>query len=137
MQFIRKQPVKWNLFFLITHQVISNFANIFAYLKWHGQGCFKTGQGCFKTLYFFIIFWQFFCKHFYYIIGFFNFCYFFADSKSIAQELSNDVSYVIFGHQTWDLVKLGAPPQRILVFKYPSRDRVKERKMSITSQIVI
>ena len=30
-------------------------------------------------------------------------CNFFADSKSRAQELSNDVSFVIFGHQTWDL----------------------------------
>jgi len=29
--------------------------------------------------------------------------FFFADSKSRAQELSNDVSYVIFGHKTWDL----------------------------------
>ena len=28
---------------------------------------------------------------------------FFADSKSRAQELSNDVSLVIFGHQKWDL----------------------------------
>ena len=27
-----------------------------------------------------------------------------ADSKSRAQELSNDVSFVIFGHKTWDLV---------------------------------
>jgi len=47
---------------------------------------------------------------FYYIAGFcdkkFNFCkfpIFFADSKSRAQELSNDVSFVIFGHQIWDL----------------------------------
>ena len=52
----------------------------------------------------------FFCKHFYYITGFcdkkFNFCKFanfLADSKSTAQELSNDVSFDIFGHQTWDL----------------------------------
>ena len=75
----------------------------------------------------------FFCKHFYYITGFcdnkFNFCkfaIFFADSKSRAQELSNDVSFVIFGHQTWDLEGGGQidPPQHILVFKYPSRDRV-------------
>ena len=61
-----------------------------------------------------------FCEHFYYITGFchkkFNFCKFanfFADSKSRAQELSNDVSFVIFGHQTWDLeggVKLTPPP---------------------------
>ena len=62
-----------------------------------------------------------FCKHFYYITGFcdkkFNFCtfaIFFADSKSRAQDLSNDVSFVIFGHQTWDLggggVKLTPPP---------------------------
>ena len=53
---------------------------------------------------------NFFCKHFYYINGFFdkqfNFCKFanfFADYKSRAQELSNDVSFVIFGHQTWVL----------------------------------
>ena len=52
----------------------------------------------------------FFCKHFYYISGFcdkkFNFCKFanfFADSKSRAQELSNDVSFVMFGHQPSDL----------------------------------
>ena len=30
-------------------------------------------------------------------------CNFFADSESRAQELSNDVSFVIFVHQTWDL----------------------------------
>ena len=78
---------------------------------------------------------NFFCKHFYSITGFckikFNFCKFanfFAGSKSRAQELSNDVSFVIFEHQTWDLegggVKL-SPPQHILVFKYLGRDRVK------------
>ena len=61
-----------------------------------------------------------FCKHFYYITGFcyktFNLCKFakfIADSKSKAQELSNDVSFVIIGHQTWDLegggVKLTGP----------------------------
>ena len=56
------------------------------------------------------IFYHFFGKHFYFITGFcdkkFNFCKcanFFADSKSKAQELSNDVSFVIFGHKTWDL----------------------------------
>ena len=32
-----------------------------------------------------------------------NLQFFFADSKSRAQELSNDVSFVIFGHKTWDL----------------------------------
>ena len=52
----------------------------------------------------------FFYKHFYYKTGFgdkkFNFrkfANFFADSKSRAQELSNDVSFVIFGHTTWGL----------------------------------
>ena len=87
----------------------------------------------FSKMYNFSFFGQIFCKHFYYIIGFrdkkINFCKFAnsnADSKSRAQELSNDVSFVIFGHQTWDLEE-GAkltPPQHILVFKYPSRDRV-------------
>ena len=62
----------------------------------------------------------FFCKHFYYITGFckkkIQFCKFanlFAESKSRVQELSNDVSFVIFGHQTWDLeggVKLTPSP---------------------------
>ena len=33
---------------------------------------------------------------------------FFADSKSRAQELSNDVSFVIFGPKTWDLEGGGA-----------------------------
>ena len=32
-----------------------------------------------------------------------KFANFFADSKSRAQGLSNDVSFVIFGHQTGDL----------------------------------
>ena len=60
-----------------------------------------------------------FCKHFYYITGFcdkkfnfFKFAIFFADSKSREQELSYDVSSVIFGHKTWDLeggVKLTPP----------------------------
>ena len=36
-------------------------------------------------------------------LNFCKFANFFADSKSRAQELSNDVSFVIFGHQTWDL----------------------------------
>ena len=65
----------------------------------------------FSKMYNFSFFGQFFfCKHFYYITGFcdkkLNFCKFanfFADSKSRAQELSYDVSFVIFGHKTWDL----------------------------------
>ena len=72
-------------------------------MKWHGQGLFKNV--------YFLFFGQiFFRKHFNYITGFsdkkFNFCKlanFFGDYKSRAQELSNGVSFVIFGHQTWDL----------------------------------
>ena len=75
----------------------------------------------FSKMYNFSFFGQiFFCKHFYYITGFcdkkFNFCkfaHFFADSKSRAQELSNDVSFVIFGHKTWDLeggAQIDPPP---------------------------
>jgi len=64
----------------------------------------------FSKMYNFSFFGQFlFCKHFYYITGFcdkkFNFCKFanfLADSKSRAQEFSK-VTFVIFGHQTWDL----------------------------------
>ena len=56
----------------------------------------------------------FFCKHFYCKTGFCDkkinfrkFANFFADSKSRAQELSNDVSFVIFVHKTWDLEGVG------------------------------
>ena len=43
---------------------------------------------------------------------------FFADIKSRAQELSNDVSFAIFGHQTWDLEGGGQidPPPTISWF---------------------
>ena len=35
--------------------------------------------------------------------SFCKFANFFADFKSRAKELSNDVSFFIFGHQKWDL----------------------------------
>ena len=73
----------------------------------------------------------FFCKHFYYITGFcqkkINFCKFanfFADSKSRVQELSNDVLFVIFGHQTWDLEGGGGqidPPPPYPGFQVPQQ----------------
>ena len=53
---------------------------------------------------------NFFCKHFAIKNSIFANCqFFFADSKSRAQELSNYVSFVIFGHQTWDLEGGGGP----------------------------
>ena len=74
-----------------------------------------------------IIFGQFFfCKHFYYKTGFCKknqFCNF-ADSKSRAQALSNDVSFVIFGHQTWDLEGGGSncpPPIAYPSFQVPQQ----------------
>ena len=50
-----------------------------------------------------------------------NLQFFFADSKSRAQELPNDVLFVIFGHQTWDL-------EHILVFKYPAEIGLKSQQ---------
>ena len=80
----------------------------------------------FSKMYNLLFFGQFFfCKHFYYKTGFckkkFNFCkfaIFFADSKRRAQELSNDVLFVIFEHQTWDLEGGGSnwPPPSISWF---------------------
>ena len=46
--------------------------------------------------------------------------FFFAKSKSTAEELSNDISFVIFGHQSWE-----GEGSSILGFKYPSRAKVK------------
>jgi len=50
-------------------------------------------------------------------------CKFFADSKSRAQELSNDVSFVIFGHKTWDLEGGGQidPPPAYPGFQVPQQ----------------
>ena len=106
-----KQPVKGNLLiFSFTwlkirlFNVLQNFLHI-----WNGM---VTG---FLKMYFL------FFRPFYYKTGFcdkkFNFRkfeIFFADSKSRAQELSNDVSFVIFGHTTWDLE--GGPPPSISWF---------------------
>ena len=76
----------------------------------------------------------FFCKQFL-LTGFCdtknkifaNLQIFFAESKCRAQELSNDVSFVIFGHQTW----------HILVFKYPSRDRVNNLDFLLSTLKVV
>ena len=48
---------------------------------------------------------------------------FFADSRSRAQELSNDVSFVIFGHKTWDLEGGGQidPPPTYPGFQVPQQ----------------
>ena len=87
----------------------------------------------FSKMYSLLFFGQFiFCKHFYFKTRFckkkFNFCKFanfFADSKSRAQELSNDVSFVIFGHQTWDLDFRGGgqidPPPAYPGFQVPQQ----------------
>ena len=90
----------------------------------------------FSKMYSFSFFGQiFFCKHFYYLTGFCdkiffvaNLKFFFADSKIRAQELSNDVSFVIFGHQTWDLEGGQFDPSPAYPgFKYPSRNRVNTK----------
>ena len=71
-----------------------------------------------------------FCKPFYYKTRFCNkkfnfrkFANFFADSKSRAQELSNDVSFVIFGTQPWGLEEGGQidPPPAYPGFQVPQQ----------------
>ena len=74
---------------------------------------------------------NFFCNHFYYLTGFcdkkINFCKFanfFAESKSRAQEPSNNVSFVIFGHKKWDLKGGGGqidPPPAYPGFQVPQQ----------------
>ena len=66
----------------------------------------------FSKIYNVSFFGHFFCQ----------FAYFFADFKSRAQELSNDVSFVILGHQTWDLEWGGGqidPPPAYPGFQVP------------------
>ena len=50
-------------------------------------------------------------------IQFLQICNLFADSKSRVHELFNDVSFVMFGHQTWDLE---GGSNRPLPLGYPS-----------------
>ena len=57
----------------------------------------------FQKCIFFHFLEKFFCKHSYFVTGFCKKKFFFADSKSRAQQLSNDVSSVIFEYQTLDL----------------------------------
>ena len=94
-----KQPVKGNLhIFSFSWLKIRLFKILHTFLHiWNGMV-----KG-FSNMYNFLFFGKKnFCKHFYYLTGFcdkFNFCKFtnfFADSKSRAQELSNDVSFVIY-----------------------------------------
>ena len=59
----------------------------------------------------------------YLFLQIFNF--FSSDSKSRAQELSNDVSFVIFGHQTRDLEGVGQfdPPPSCPGFQVPQQEQ--------------
>ena len=53
-----------------------------------------------------------------------KFAIFFPDSKSRAQELSNDVSFVTFGHKTWDLEgggQIDPPPPAYPGFQVPQQ----------------
>ena len=129
LQIICQQPVKGNLH-------IFNFLNhTSGYLKFCKLLCiFKMRfSRDFQNVYF-IIFRSFFCKHFYIITRFWKknqllqICNFFAYSKSRAQEIFNNVSFVIFWHQTLDLEEgqIDPPLQHIPVFQYLSMDRVKK-----------
>ena len=125
VQIICKHVVKRNLNILSFLNYTSGyfkFSKTFAYLNWHGQGLFKNVRIVYNLLNIFLQTFLLYKK-----INFCKFAKFFADSKSRAQKLSNDVLFVIFGHQTRDLEGGGSntPPQRILVFKYLKRDRVK------------
>ena len=56
---------------------------------------------------------------------FLQICNFFAVSINRAQELSNAVSFVIFGHQTWDLEggggQIDPPPPMYPGFEVPQQ----------------
>ena len=119
LQFFCRQPVKGNL-------------HIFSFFSWLKIRLFKILQiflhiynGMVKGFskmndfsFFGHIFLQAFLLHNWILqwkIQFLQTCKFFADSKTRAQELSKDVLFVIFGHQTWNLGGGGAnwPPPSI------------------------
>ena len=79
------------------------FCKHFAYLKWNGKWLFKKVN--------FITFWTIL------------FCKIFTKNWILQKELSNDVLFVMIGHQKWDLegvVKLTSLPPAYLAFKYPA-----------------
>ena len=113
LQIFCKQPVKWNL-------------HIFSF-SWLKMAWSRAFQKC--IIYFFLN--NFFFANIFTIkldfakkVQFLQICNFFSDSKSRAQELSNDVWFVIFGHQTWDLEGGGAkltPPPAYPGFQVPQQ----------------
>ena len=117
-----KQPVKRNLhIFSFSWLKIGLFKNLPKKIEMAWSRAF---QKC--------IIFHFLDKNFYFRTGFCdkkiffaNLQYFFADFKSRAQALFNDLymSYLDMGFRGGRGVKL-TPSQHILVCKYPSRDRV-------------
>ena len=123
--------------YLPTNLHIFNFLNHASiYLKFCKLFCIftMTWSRDFQNVYF-IIFRSFFLQTFHNITRFWKknqllqICNFFAYSKSRAQEIFNNVSFVIFWHQTLDLEEgqIDPPLQHIPVFQYLSMDRVKKK----------
>ena len=74
-------------------------------------------------MYSFSFFGRFFLQRFLLYNWILQICNFLADSKIRAQEISNNVSFVIFGHQTWDLEggrQIDPPPSISLFSSTPA-----------------
>ena len=100
-QIICKQPVKGNLHIDIYFNYTSGYLKFCKHFWIVEMARSRAFKKCIFYHFLDILFANIFCN----ITGFcdkkFNFCKFanfYADSKSRAQELSNDVSFVIFGH---------------------------------------
>ena len=103
-----KQPVKGNLLHIFSFswlkirlfKILQIFLHIYNGMV---KGFSKMNNFSFFGQIFFL---QAFLLHNWILqwkIQFLQTCKFFADSKTRAQELSKDVLFVIFGHQTWNL----------------------------------
>ena len=124
LQIICKQPVKGNLHIL----VFLNYTS--GYLKFCKTFCIfemAWSRAFQKCIIFYFLDNFFFANIFTLKLDFAKkssiFANFFSDSKSRAQELSNDVSFFIFGHQTWDSEGVGqidSPPCSISWFSSTS-----------------
>ena len=85
----------------------------------------------FSKMFIFSFLGQYFCKHFYFITGFYKKKNF-ADSKSRVQELSNDVFFVIFRLQTWGLEggKMDPPANISWFLSSPAGIRLRQKMFS-------
>ena len=118
--------------------IFANYLHVIKFLNFT-SGCLKFGKNfcilemawsrAFQKCIFHHFLDIILCIHFYHLTWFCRKFQFWLIFLQILKVEHKTFPFVTFAHQTWDLEgkrgKIAPSPQRILVFKYPSKDRVK------------